>query len=311
MSARRPAALLLAAASLLAAPERAESWGFTAHRLINRKAATALPPPLRDLFAANADYLAEHSIDPDLWRAAGQESEGPNHFLDLDAFGSYPFAGIPRVEAEHLTRNGKDAPSKGRAPWRVAEVYRELVAAFKAKDPARAMERAAVLGHYLGDIHVPLHAVVNYDGKETGQAGVHSRWESGLVDRFERQLEAAVLPSAAVPVGDPVDGSFDILLDSYARSLEVLAADKASAAPNDFADTPEDDRYDEAYYSRYFEREGVRLAARLSTASTSVASFWTQAWREAGSPSLPAYRFPYVRRQVKGILVSLDGSSAP
>ncbi len=311
MSARRRAALLLVIAGLLAAPEKSEAWGFTAHRLVNGRAAASLPVPLRDLFAANADYLAEHSIDPDLWRAAGQESEGPNHFLDLDAFGAYPFPGIPHLESEHLTRNGKDAPVKGRAPWRVAEVYRELVAAFKAKDSARALERAAILGHYVGDIHVPLHAVVNYDGKDTGQAGVHSRWESELVERFERQLEAAMLPSAAVPVGDPVEASFAILLDSYTRSREVLAADKNSAGPNDFADSPGDDRYDDAYYSRYFEREGTRLAARLSAAATAVASFWAEAWREAGTPPLPAYRFPYVRRRVKGILLSLDGASAP
>ena len=122
MSARRAVALFLAAAAVLAVPPRAESWGFTAHRLVNRKAASLLPPPLLSLFAANADYLAEHSIDPDLLRAAGQESEGPNHFLDLDAFGAYPFPGIPRVEAEHLARNGKDALQKGRVPWRVAEV---------------------------------------------------------------------------------------------------------------------------------------------------------------------------------------------
>lgn len=311
MSARRAVALFLAAAAVLAAPPRAESWGFTAHRLVNRKAVSSLPEPLQSLFAANADYLAEHSIDPDLLRAAGQESEGPNHFLDLDAFGAYPFPGIPRIESEHLARNGKDALQKGRVPWRVAEVYRELVAAFRAKDSARALERAALLGHYVSDAHVPLHAVVNYDGKDTGQAGVHARWESGLVDRFERQLEAAVLPPPVVPVGDPVDASFGILLDSYTRSPAVLAADKAAAGPNDFAETPEDDRYDDAYYSRYFEREGAGLAARLSASVSAVASFWTQAWHDAGSPPLPAYRFPYVRRQVKGILVSLDGSSAP
>ena len=29
-------------------------------------------------------------------RAAGQPGEGPNHFLDMDAFGAFPFPDIPR-----------------------------------------------------------------------------------------------------------------------------------------------------------------------------------------------------------------------
>lgn len=311
MSRRTRIAILFGCAFALVVPRPGEPWGFSAHRLVNRRAAASLPPPLRDLFLANVEYLAEHSIDPDLWRAGGQESEGPNHFLDMDAFGAYPFAEIPHVEAEHLARNGKDARDKGRLPWRVAEVYRELVAAFRAKDPSKALERAAILGHYVGDAHVPLHAVLNYDGKLTKQDGIHGRWESGLVERFARQIERELLPPAAGPVADPVEATFAILLDSYSGSLEVLASDKTSAGAQDFADTLEDDRYDDGYYSRLFEKDGPLLVKRLSSASAAVGSFWLQAWRDAGSPELPAFRFDYVRRSVRGVLVTLDGASAP
>ena len=138
----------------LALPAPAMAWGFTGHRLVNRQAAGSLPAPLRELFAGNADYLAEHAIDPDLWRAAGVAGENPNHYLDLDAFGAWPFPKVSRVEAEHLERFGAEARERGRVPWRAQEVYRELVSAFSARDPARVLERAAVLGHYVSDAHV-------------------------------------------------------------------------------------------------------------------------------------------------------------
>src|SRR5207247_2351810 len=80
-------------------------------------------------------------------------------------------------------RHGADAAAKGRLPWRVGEVYRELVAAFRDRDPARILERAAILGHYVGDAHVPLHAALNYDGQLTGQTGIHNRWDTGPGER--------------------------------------------------------------------------------------------------------------------------------
>ncbi len=294
---------------LLAAAPEAGAWGFAGHRLVNGQAVRTLPPPLRTLFEGNEAWLREHAIDPDLWVIAGREGELPNHFLNLDTFGAYPFAEVPAAEAEHLARFGAAAAESGRLPWRVADVYRELVAAFMARDPARVLERAAVLGHYVGDAHVPLHAVLNYDGQLSGQKGVHARWESELVDRFERQIEARVEPGAAVRVDDPAALVLDVLRESFARAQETLAADKEVAGPRDFADTPEDDRYDEAYYSRLYEREGESLVSRLDAAATALGSLWLSAWEEAGRPELDAdFRFPYVRGETRLVLLRVNAA---
>ncbi len=293
-------ALLLVAASA----SSAGAWGFPGHRLVNAQATHTLPAPLRGLFENNEAWISEHAVDPDLWVLSGREGELPNHFMNLDAFGSYPFSDIPLLEADHLARFGDKATQHGRVPWRVAEVYRDLVAAFAAKDEARILERAAVLGHYVGDAHVPLHAVVNYDGQLTGQLGVHARWESELVARFERQIEDRVEPGAAARVEDPTAFIFDVLRDSFARSPDTLVADRESAGPRDYADTPEDDRYDDAYYSRLYEREGDSLVARLDAAATALGSLWLSAWEDAGRPALDeGFRFPYVRGETRLVLL--------
>jgi predicted AlkP superfamily phosphohydrolase/phosphomutase len=301
--------LLAAAAAALPAPS-AFAWGFTAHRLVNELAVATLPEPLRSFFRGNAAYVIEHAIDPDLARWVGQDP-GPNHFLDLDAFGTPSPALIPRDEAEHLRRHGAQAAERGRLPWRVGEVYRELVAAFRDRDAPRILERAAVLAHYVGDAHVPMHAASNHDGQLTGQQGFHNRWESHMVERFLRQLRADVVPRPARPVGDPVALTFDVLLESYELSLVGLASDRESVEGTDLADTPADDRYGDAYYSRLYERERPTLRSRLAASATAVGSLWLKAWEEAGRPPLDsAFRFPYVRGQARAVLITLDGAGA-
>lgn len=308
---RRGPLALLALLALLGPVPRAVAWGFAAHRLVNERAVATLPPPLRALFEGNQAFVVEHSIDPDLWRAAGREGEEPNHYLNLDAFGTFPFD-IPPTEAEHLARYGRKAVEEGRAPWRVGEVYRDLVAAFRARDAARVLERAAVLGHYASDAHVPLHAVRNYDGQLTGQTGVHSRWESDMFERFQRQIEAALPAAATRRVSDPVELTLAALRESYEWAAPALESDRASAGRQDYADTAEDDRYGDEYYSRLYEREGARLMARLGSSVAAVGSLWLSAWEEAGRPELDwSFRFPYVRGQSRLLLVSLDGAAAP
>jgi hypothetical protein len=293
-------ALLLVTASA----SSAGAWGFPGHRLVNAQATHTLPAPLRALFEGNEAWISEHAIDPDLWVLSGREGELPNHFMNLDAFGAYPFADIALLEADHLARFGEKAAEHGRVPWRVADVYRDLVAAFAAKDEARVLERAAVLGHYVGDAHVPLHAVVNYDGQLTGQLGVHARWESELVARFERQIEERVEPGAAARVDDPAAFIFDVLRDSFVRSPDTLVADRESAGPRDYADTPEDDRHDDGYYSRLYEREADTVVARLDAAATALGSLWLSAWEDAGRPALDeGFRFPYVRGETRLVLL--------
>ena len=49
-------------------PAPAQAWGFAGHRMVARKALGTLPDPLRKAFGANADYLVEQSINPDLQR---------------------------------------------------------------------------------------------------------------------------------------------------------------------------------------------------------------------------------------------------
>ena len=163
------------------------AWGFQAHKLINEQAIQMLPPPLRTFFQANSRFIREHSIDPDLWQQADREL-GTNHFREIDSLDRAHLNLLPADELAFLKVSGGVALSAGRLPWRIMEIYQNLVDQLRKGNWVEARLQAAALGHYVADAHVPFHATRNYDGQLSGNSGIHARWETQLVERFEQQI---------------------------------------------------------------------------------------------------------------------------
>ena len=283
-------------AALLLVPSPAGAWGFEAHKFIVGRALDLLPEPLRPFFEANRAFIVERSIDPDLWRGAGFAEEPPNHFLDFDAYGTYPFGDLPRDYDEAVKKYGVEKlRENGLVPWRTHEMAGRLIRGFEslrrngpyAHNDIRFF--SAIIGHYVADAHVPLHAVLNYNGQLTGQTGVHSRWEEELFVRFQQKLTIA--PGPIRPIRHERDFVFDTLLESARLAESVLAADKEAIGDGDV--------YDDRYFETFFARTRPVLETRMNDAITAVASMITSAWEQAGRPSLaatPAPRTPQRRR---------------
>jgi len=278
----------LAVVLCLALPAPALAWGFEAHKLIADRMIALLPAALQPLFEKRRAYIIERSVDPDTWRNAGFESEPPNHFLDMDhqAFGPYPFAGLPRDYGAAVQKFGRGfINEQGHLPWRVAEFYGELQRAFASlKRPAPstyALDNivfySAILGHYVSDGHVPLHSVVNYDGQLTNQHGLHSRWESDLFEKHRTALRIA--PAAPQPISNPRDFMFDVLLASNQMTAGLLAADQKAATGREF--------YDDEYFAAFAAGALPGLERRVNDSITAVAAMITGAWEQAGRPEVP------------------------
>jgi alkylated DNA nucleotide flippase Atl1 len=265
------------------------AWGLDVHRWITERAVDGLPVELRSYFGARRAFIAEHSVDPDLWRIADLTSawgdEPPNHFLDIDGLGEpRPFRNVPRDWDAYVKKYGADrANQMGRLPWRAQEIYDKLVAAFRdvAKGQAygagNAAYLSAVLAHYLEDAHQPFHGVVNYDGQATGQRGIHSRYETSLVLRYRDALR--LQPVRIRPVAGVKDLVFDVLIEGEALVEGILAADRAAAKKSGL--------FDDAYYAAFLEPARPVLERRLSEAASTVASVIVAAWAEAGKPAMP------------------------
>lgn len=269
--------------ALIAIPAPAHAWGFGAHQFIAARAIALLPPEIRPFFEANRTFFIEHTLDPDLWRTAGFAEESPRHFLDLDAYGAYPFAELPRAYDAALAKYGSDTLVRnGLLPWRAAEVAGWLQRAFEETRSGGYARRdvaffAAVLAHYIADAHVPFHAVLNHDGQLTGQRGIHARWESDLFARYESRLTVTPAPVRAVP--EVRDLVFDTLLSSFQLTAGVLDADRRALGTREV--------YDDRYFEAFFAATRGVLERRLGEAITAVAAAVTSAWHAAGRPPMP------------------------
>ena len=187
------------------APFPSRAWGFSGHKFITDRAIDLLPSELRPFFQQFRTTVVEHSIDPDTYRTMGCVEEPPRHFLDMDAYGAFPFKDLPHDYKEAVDKRGADFVIKnGTVPWRAEEIYNQLRDAFKQL-PAAPYARdniklfSAVLAHYVGDSFQPLHACLNYDGQLTNQQGIHSRFESELFERYETKLRITPAPVATIP----------------------------------------------------------------------------------------------------------------
>ena len=283
ISARTVLVPVIVVVAVAVAAERPAAWGFEAHRLIADRAVDLLPAEIRPFFVKHRAFISEHAIDPDLWRTAGWIEEPPQHFLDMDAYGPAPFDAIPHDKDAAIAKFGKDMVQKnGLLPWRVDEMYSKLVRAFADAKADRPYARdnikflSAVLAHYVGDAHVPFHAVLNHDGQVTNQQGLHSRFESQMFDRYRLRLR--IRPAPITVTKSPRDFIFDTLAVSASLAEPMLAADRDAIGSGDV--------YDAAYYDRFFARAQPVLERRLSEAIAATAALITRAWEEGGKPSL-------------------------
>jgi hypothetical protein len=247
--------------------------------MINRMAVEAMPAgPFRDFFKKHEEYVTVHSVDPDIYKKSHHAEEGPKHFLNMCSNGmkaeDYPRTWKAAVEKFGL----HTATKQGTLPWTIQETFDELVAAFKAKDGKKIVEKATWLGHYVGDAHVPFHACANHDGQETGQKGIHSIWESGMLDHNEEEIRSeaeklvAGMPVAEIK-GDVTAWAFERLIagDHYAH--EILAKDKGNRASG--------------REKALLKATGSIAERRIAEGASGLASLWLTAWIKAGKPALP------------------------
>lgn len=270
--------LTLLLVGVTAAPVLA--WGHTGHGVINALAVDSLPEgPLKAFFTKYKDYVTEHAIDPDHYKTKHKKEESPRHYLNMCEGGmkaeDYPHKWEKAVSEWGLHQ----ATKQGTLPWAIQETYDQLVAAMRAKDGTRIVERATWLGHYVGDAHVPFHACANHDGQLTGQKGIHSIWEQNMIahNLDEVKKEAAKLASqikvAEVP-GSVTDWAFERLVAGDHHAHDILAKDKGNRTSG--------------REKALFKATGAIAEKRLAEAATGLASLWLTAWVKAGKPELPA-----------------------
>lgn len=185
----------------LLAPLPLAAWGRKGHDIVASLAFRDLPGEVAPWFQGREATLREHCNDPDEWRLADHR-EAPNHFLNADTYGGPAL--VPRsIRAARAQLGAEAFEQNGQVPWVIQDRVDRLARAFRSGDPAEAAWEAAILCHYVGDLNVPLHTSANHDGQQSGQLGIHHRWESGLVERLGPGTRSRARPPWPGSLGTP------------------------------------------------------------------------------------------------------------
>ncbi len=268
------------------------SWGFFAHKRINRLAVFTLPKEMMGFYKSNINAITEMAVGPDKRRYTDKE-EAPRHYLDADHYGLNPFDSIPMKWKEAVAKYSEDTlKAYGTVPWRIQERMAELTKAFENRDSAKIVFYSAEIGHYVSDACVPLHSTENYDGQLTNQKGIHGFWESRLPELFSNDYNYFV--GKARYLDDPLKTSFDILKGSFAAMDSVLKFEKELSAsyPSDKKYSYEQKGkknvqvYSVEYSKAYHDKMDGMVERRMRTAILMVGSYWYTAWVNAGQPNM-------------------------
>ncbi|MEN3037708.1 MAG: hypothetical protein ABDI07_00915 [Candidatus Kryptonium sp.] len=285
--------------------EKAESWGFDAHKKITEIAIDIILSldnfkgierskfdAFKRFLSENKNVIIERSIEPDLARNEDKDEQF-NHFIDIDRYGKYPFDELPRDKSKAIEKFGFETVQKnGFLPWRISDFTDSLSLAILKNDKEKMLKYSAWLAHYVEDAHQPLHVTENYDGQLTNQPGIHSRFETELVRylirnddlKFDTKLISEELRKSSI-VRDKINFAFDIVLESYRFLDEILEADNyaKSQIPADklYRVEKRDGRtryiYSDEYYSIMAKRLKNLVIERMELASVRLAVLWLTA----------------------------------
>lgn len=268
-------------------------WGFYAHRQVNYYAVFLLPPGMLGLYKKEIGFLTDHAVDPDRRRYI-VPAEGPRHFIDLDHYGTFPFDSLPRKWKEAVARYGEDSLNQhGIVPWWIEKMMGRLTLAFQQGDRNLILKTSADLGHYIGDLHVPLHASSNHNGQLTGQHGIHGFWESRIPEIFAATHFDFLIGQASY-IRDIPRFLWQRVLESAAAADTVLRVEKqlSLAVPPQTRYAFETRngilvrQYAAGYAGAYHAALNGMVERRMRQSIQAIASCWYTAWVNAGQPDL-------------------------
>ncbi|WP_149526242.1 zinc dependent phospholipase C family protein [Sphingobacterium hotanense] len=283
--------MLFAAVLLIIFAASLQSWGFFAHRTINKHATYSLPADLAPFFKKHLYAITEKAINADK-RVYIDSAESTRHFIDLDRYEQLSDSlVVPWFKLNKRLRQ-HEILMRGIVPWQIDLTYRKLLKAFHEKNAQAIIRQAADLGHYASDAHVPLHTTSNYNGQLSGQVGIHALWETRLPERFMHSYDLYV--GKPVYIDNVVEFAWNAVHESHALLDSVFDLEKKVSASmshrmkksyvlrNNILML----NYSDEFCERYHEALNGMVERRIRKAIHATASLWYSAWIDAGQPDL-------------------------
>jgi hypothetical protein len=262
---------------------------------------------------------------PDYVWINSRPQEGIQHFADIDihdidggpsllqrCVDDPSFISAKRWQAYFKGFAGRGVgPEEGALPFRVWQIWEDMVAYLKARDVARFVAAAGAMAHYVGDASQPLHCsylhhgvppMVEIDGrsypvprdsdafkafKKTPAAKVHGIYEETMLEvdpatalaKVDERLDASAGPATKIQSGHAAARAVVHLMAAAQKRLDpmtIIEADDPGLGPK-------------ARAKAFWENAAIRTATIecLADSVRLLTRLWSSAWDVGGGKSLP------------------------
>ncbi len=269
--------LLFSTLALLSLSVILISWGATGHSKISESSALSFNQQMQE-FQAWIGFIRDHASDAD-YRKDSDPNEGPKHYIDIDNYSEFVTTGriAQTLDSATAIHGSAFIIDNGILPWATERTFDSLSDCMQRRDFAKAQIFAADLGHYVADGHMPLHVTKNYNGQLTGNTGIHSRYESTMINANISQI--IYNGQDATEISNVNQYIFDYLYANYKFCDSILAADNyAKSISTNYSSS--------AYKAALWDKTKGFTIPLFERASHALASLIYTAWVQAGSPPL-------------------------
>jgi hypothetical protein len=251
------------------------SWGGTGHYKINSASGLSFNTEMAQ-FNVWIATLANHASDADD-RKAWDPEEGPKHYIDIDNYDEFLIQGwIPQSLDSAIAIHGSTFVHRnGYLPWATITTFDSLKSCFVRHDWPKAVLFASDLGHYVADGHMPLHITRNYNGQYSGNNGIHSRFESSMINYYISQINYDGFEISEIE--DVSQYVFNYLYANYPYVDSVIIAD-------DYATGVAGNTDSDIYKQALWQKSKNFTIPLFKNASHSLTELIYTAWVQAGSP---------------------------
>jgi len=252
------------------------AWGTEGHRSINLNGIRSLPITMLRFREAEY-YIADHASDVDRRKNRSTE-ETFRQFIKLERYLEFFNRTMPKNVLDLQKKYGEETVRQnGYLPYLIFQLYDSLQRCMKAKNWETTLSVVSDLGHYIGDLTMPLNTTINYDGQLTNNNGIKWRYEIEMMDRFYYQMnfnkiEPAAFASAA---NDPMNQIFALMGRSYSRIPLILRADTAALRIAK-------GKYNVKYYSALWKEVSKPTTELMQEGTNLFANLVYNAWLNSG-----------------------------
>ena len=257
------------------------------------------------------DFVPLADVADIVWRTTRPDDES-NHFCDIDETDAQVFGGKtllelsleddknidvdvwldfdqqmdqvkPIFKLDKTTGQQVLRPREGALPFRVWQMYKQMIASLNAKKVDEFIVAGGTMAHYAGDACQPLHISYLHHGANPSESGVHSDYETALIDRKSTELFAGVdaihkRVAQAELIGPNGKDAAKLILQLMQSTVNLLP-------PEEVLDVWRQEK-GRGKYDRMWDALGERTITNIAAGAHAMAIMWQSAWKHGNGAAL-------------------------